>query len=261
MADVREIRFDNGAAYEQMMGRWSRLVGEKFLDWLSAPAGRAWIDIGCGNGAFTELLIEQAAPSAVAAVDPSEGQLAYARERPGCRMARFAIGDAMRLEHPDQSFDVASMALVLFFVPEPAKGVAEMRRVVRPGGLVAAYVWDPRAGFPYQIIWDELQALGVATARPPSFDIARMETLKRLWTDAGFAAVESREFVVERTYPSFESYWEGLKALNSSDQIAALDETSRAELRRRLVDRLPCDAAGRIRYSAKANAVKGRVPA
>ena len=262
MTATREIRFDNGAEYEQTMGRWSSLVGTRFLDWLAVPAGRNWIDIGCGNGAFTEIVVAQSAPSSVVALDPSEGQIAFARQRSGCRMAEFSIGEATRLEHPDQSFDVATMALVLFFVREPAKGVAEMRRVVRPGGMVAAYVWDiPRGGFPYEAVWSEMQDLGVATPRPPSVEIARMEALKRLWHEAGLQDVETKEFVVERTYASFEAYWTGLQTLHSAAQIAEMGADTRQELRRRLEARLPSDAAGRVRYSARANAVKGRVPA
>lgn len=257
----REIRFDNGAEYEQTMGRWSRLVGTRFLDWLAVPANRDWIDIGCGNGAFTESIVEQTAPSSVVALDPSEGQIAFARERSSCRMVQFSIGEATRLEHRDQCFDVATMALVLFFVRDPAKGIAEMKRVVRPGGMVAAYVWDvPRGGFPYEAVWSEMQDLGVATPRPPSVEVARMETLKRLWHEAGLQAVETKEFVVERTYPSFEVYWTGLQTLHSAAQIREMGEEARQELRRRLEARLPCDAAGRVTYSAKANAVKGRVP-
>jgi trans-aconitate methyltransferase len=80
------IRFDDGAGYEQMMGKWSRLAGDIFLDWLQAPAGLHWLDIGCGNGAFTETLIDRCAPSAISGIDPSEGQLLYARQRPGCRL-------------------------------------------------------------------------------------------------------------------------------------------------------------------------------
>src|SRR5262249_34144047 len=136
------IRFDDGAAYEQMMGVWSRLVGEKFLDWLAPTPGLRWIDIGCGNGAFTELLIERCVPSEIVGIDPSEGQLAYARSRPGTRSASFHTGDAMALSFPDNRFDAAVMALVIFFVPEPRAAVAEMARVVRPGGVIATYAWD-----------------------------------------------------------------------------------------------------------------------
>jgi SAM-dependent methyltransferase len=141
-----QIRFEDGAAYERMMGSWSRLVGEVFLDWLAPRPGLRWIDVGCGSGAFTERLIERCAPAEVQAIDPSEGQLAFARQRPAARGAEFRQGDAMALPFPNGKFDAAVMALVIFFVPDPARGVAEMARVVTKGGIVATYVWDITGG-------------------------------------------------------------------------------------------------------------------
>ena len=129
-----QIRVTDGAGYERMMGLWSRPVGEVFLDWLKPESGLAWADIGCGNGAFTELLVDRVAPRSIVGVDPSPEQLSYARQRHGARVATFQQGDAMALPIPDASVDAAAMALVIFFVPEPAKGVAEMQRIVRPGG-------------------------------------------------------------------------------------------------------------------------------
>jgi len=128
-----QFRFDDGAAYERMMGNWSRLAGEIFLDWLAPLSGLRWIDIGCGNGAFTELLVERCAVAEVQGIDPSEGQLAFARARPAARVAEFRQGDAMALPFSEDRFDVAVMALVIFFVPDPAKGVAEMVRVFLSG--------------------------------------------------------------------------------------------------------------------------------
>src|SRR5262245_60514509 len=120
------LRFVDGAAYEQNMGIWSRLAGEIFLDWLAPPARLRWIDIGCGNGAFTELLIARCAPAEVQGIDPSDGQLEYARGRPGVHTAKFLQGDAMAIPFDGARFDAAVMALVLVFVPEPRKGIAEM---------------------------------------------------------------------------------------------------------------------------------------
>jgi len=154
-----QVRFNDGAAYERMMGTWSRLAGEIFLDWLAPRKGLRWIDVGCGNGAFTELIVVRAAPAEVQGIDPSDGQLAYARTRSAVEMAKFRKGDAMALPFSDRTFDVAVMALVIFFVPEPAKGLAEMARVVAPGGEVAAYAWDVAGGgFPLQPVQTELAA-------------------------------------------------------------------------------------------------------
>jgi SAM-dependent methyltransferase len=120
------IRFDDGKAYEQFMGKWSQLAGGTFLDWLAPKTGLRWLDVGCGNGAFTEMLVERCAPLSVEGIDPSEGQLAYARTRGIPNVAQFRIGDAMALPFADDAFDAAVMPLVIFFVPDPAKEASRM---------------------------------------------------------------------------------------------------------------------------------------
>jgi SAM-dependent methyltransferase len=155
------VRFDDGAAYERMMGIWSRRIGEEFLDWLNLPTGLKCVDVGCGNGAFTELLVERCRPAEVQGIDPSPQQIEFARKRHSAGIAEFRQADAMALPFPDNRFDAATMALVIFFVPEPAQGVAEMARVVRPGGVGAAYAWDMEGGgFPMTPILAEVRALG-----------------------------------------------------------------------------------------------------
>src|SRR5205814_9712550 len=129
------------------------LRGEVSLDWLLPRPCFRWIAIGCGSAAFSELLVERCAPAEVKGIDPSEAQLAFARTRPAARLAEFRQGDAMALPFAADRFDAAVMALVIFFVPEPAKGVAEMVRVVAPGGTIAAYAWDMLgAGYPGEAI-------------------------------------------------------------------------------------------------------------
>src|SRR6516164_2540215 len=170
MSDAGRM-FSDGKTYERMMGRWSKRVAVQFLDWLDAPKGLHWVEVGCGNGAFTEELIARRAPRAVDAIDPSEGQLAFARTRPAAKLAQFRIGDAQALPFADNSFDAAAMALVITFVPDPAKAVAEMARVVRPGGLVATYMWDVEGGGLHLApIGRALKAMArsiPASARPP----------------------------------------------------------------------------------------------
>ena len=260
MAEL-QIRFDDGAAYERMMGVWSRLAGEIFLDWLAPLAGLRWIDVGCGNGAFTELIVERHGPAEIQGIDPSEGQLAFARARPAARVAELRQGDAMALPFSADRFDAAVMALVIFFVSDPAKGVAEMARVVCPGGMVVTYVWDVfGGGFPPEPIHAEMRALGLAPLRPPRSDVSRMEALRDLWTGANLDAVETREIAVQRTFADFDDFWTtSLLGASIGPTVAAMASGDVERLKTRLRARLPADAAGRITYAARANAIKGRV--
>lgn len=256
------IRFNDGATYEGYMGAWSQLAGQVFLDWLDSEPGLRWLDVGCGNGAFTEMLIGRCSPLSVQGIDPSEEQLAYARTRPALRTARFHRGDAMALPFPDGTFDAAVMPLVIFFVPAPARGVAEMTRVVRPGGTVAAYAWDMAGnGFPYHALHAEMRGLGVSVPAPPSPEASRMEVMRDLWADAGLQAVETREITVQRTFADFDDYWTtALGAPSVGPKLATMAPEDAALLRERMRACLPTDASGRIACGARANAIKGRLP-
>lgn len=261
MNEQPQVRFDDGAAYERMMGIWSRIAGHIFLDWLKPRSGLRWVDIGCGNGAFTELIVERCAPAEVQGIDRSEGQLAFARTRPAARVAQFARGDALALPFAPGQFDAAVMALVIFFVPDPAKGVAEMARVVAPGGTVAAYAWDMLGGgFPLEPFRDAMRAMGIKPLGPPRPEASRMEALRELWTGAGLGEVETRTITVERRFADFEDFWTaGLSGSSVGPTVAALVPADVERLKANVRARLPADPSGRITYAARANAVKGRV--
>jgi SAM-dependent methyltransferase len=254
---VPKIQFNDGAGYERMMGIWSRSAGAIFLDWLAPAKGLDWADIGCGNGAFTQLIVERCAPKNVKGIDPSEGQLAYARTRLAGAPVELAAGDAMALPYPDRSVDVATMALVLFFVPDTRKGLAEMIRVIRPGGVVAAYGWDlPGGGFPADAIWKEMQAIGHPHPLPPSAAISSMGALHALWGSA-LDAVETKRIEVERSFADFDDYWDA--CVNSSSIATALKPLSANQ-----VAKVKSGARDRVagnggRFTAFANAAKGRV--
>ena len=251
--------FNDGRAYESFMGVWSRLVGEQFLDWVEPPGGLSWADIGCGNGCSTEQLLELTEASAIVALDPSAEQLAHARVQLAGKPVSFHQGDAMALPLADRSVDAAVMALVIFFVPEPAQGLTEMVRVTRPGGLVTAYAWDiPNGGLPWEHVSRAQAALGMPVIRPPSADIARQETLGALWRDGGLEDVETRMISVTRSFPDFATYWATyrlgpLGANLPKDRIGELREATRKVLG--AAEGEPFTATG------VASAVKGRVPA
>jgi SAM-dependent methyltransferase len=259
-----QIRFEDGAAYERSMGAWSRLVGEVFLDWLMPAGSLRWLDVGCGSGAFMQILLERCTPAELQGIDPSEAQLAFARRRLAETPAQFQQANAMAVPFADRRFDAAVMALVIHFVTDPEKAVAEMARVVAPGGIVAGYVWDFTAagGSPIAPITEELRAMGLSSARHPSIDASRMAALRRLWTGAGLAGVETRAITVQRSFADFEDCWTSL-ALTPPvvPTLAAMTEGDIDRLKSRVRDRLPGDAAGRVTYAARANAVTGRMPA
>jgi SAM-dependent methyltransferase len=243
------------------MGKWSQLVGEIFLDWLAPQSGLRWLDVGCGNGAFTERVVERCAPVSVAGIDPSAAQLAFARTRPLSGVAEFHQGDAMALPFPDDAFDVAVMPLVIFFVPDPAKGVAEMARVVCPGGAVTAYAWDMTGGgFPYHALQSEMRELGLAVPAPPSPGASRRDAMVDLWTAAGLTGIDTREITAQRTFADFDDYWTTIQGGPSvGPSLAAMASGDLERLKTRMRARLPADSAGRITCSATANAVKGRI--
>ena len=256
------IVFEDGAGYEKMMGVWSRLAGEVFIDWLAPAPGERWLDVGCGNGAFTELIVDRCAPASVHGIDPSEAQIAYARSRPAGRTATFQVGDAMALPFGAGAFDVAVMALVIFFVPDPAKAVGEMKRAVRPGGVVCSYAWDILGGgFPNAPLGRVLKDMGMPAPLPPSVEAARMDALRTLWAGAGLAAIETREITVQRRFDSFEDLWDTMTlSASMRARVAAMTAAQAEEARQRLRAVLG-DTAGPITCSGRANAIRGVVPA
>jgi SAM-dependent methyltransferase len=258
-------QFNDGKAYEGLMGRWSSIAGRGFLDWLDAPKNLRWLDVGCGNGAFTEVLIARCAPAAVTAVDPSEGQLSYARTRPGTTLAQFQIGDAQALPFADHSFDAATMALVITFLSDPDKAAAEMARVVRPGGLVATYMWDmPGGGIPLAPINVALKSLGMgAQAIAPGAEASRQDSMRAIWQRAGLQSVETRVIRIPVVYSGFDDFWQSnsVPVGPTGTAIHGMEPAARDQLKARLREQLPTRPDGRIAYEAFANAVKGRVPA
>jgi SAM-dependent methyltransferase len=256
------IRFDDGAGYERLMGRWSALAGAQFLDWIAVPAGARWLDIGCGNGAFTQQIVERCRPAAVRGFDPSPGQLSYARKRlPAGAPVTWAEAGAMRLPVADAASDAAVMALVLFFVPEPAVGVAEMCRAVRPGGCVAAYHWDlADGGFPLAAIGAEMMKLGAQPSQPPSAWAAALDASQTLWRDAGLTQVRSCQITVQRRFDSFDDYWNSAAQSHTlRPMFDAMAPEQYALLKPNVRRRLNADG-GPLTVSARANAVCGIKP-
>ncbi len=256
------IRFSDGAAYDRFMGVWSRLVGSAFLDWLAPAPDRRWLDVGCGNGAFTRLVAERCAPRALEGVDPSEAQLSFARQHPALGGARFQLGDAMALPCRSDAFEIAVMPLVISFVPDPARALAEMVRVVSPSGTVAAYVWDmAHGGFPYRDVRSALEEMGRIPPRPPSPDASRQERLEELWMGCGLERIEKRQISVQRTFSGFADLWSTLLDGPSAGQtLATLTEQEQLRVQERLRSLWQAPGEEPITLTARAHAIRGTVP-
>ena len=261
MVEATPTQFNDGKAYERSMGRWSRMAGEILLDWLALPPGLRWIDVACGNGAFTELLVHRCQPVDVQGIDVSEGQLSFARERLADRAATFHQGDAQALPFEDDEFDVAVMALAINLVPDRAKAVAEMARVVRPGGTVATYMWDLNGGgFPMEPIREALREMGTET---PFFgaEFTEQRIMRGLWASAGLDSIDVRRIEIGLTFSDFDDFWISNTQTDGTvpKAIKSLPEREVEVLRERLRAHFPTDAQGEISYAAHANAVKGQV--
>lgn len=257
-----EIRFDDGAAYEEMMGTWSRLVGNVFLDWLNPAPGLRWADVGCGNGAFSHLIFDRYAPKHLSGVDPSEAQLAYASKRLPEGFATFIRGDATKLPFDDHAFDAVTMALVIFFIPDDAKAVAEMVRVAKPGASVSTYGWDILGGgLPIELINRELPAFGVTPPLPPNPDAASLKNLRKLWEGAGLKDIETTTITVSRSFKDFNDYWTNCARGPASKVMDSLTQDQVVDLKSRVQANIPKDANGDLIFEARANAIKGIAPA
>ncbi|SCF27570.1 class I SAM-dependent methyltransferase [Micromonospora mirobrigensis] len=253
----------DGTAYEAYVGRWSRLVAVEFLRWLDLPAGLRWLDVGSGTGVLTSTVLAAAGPRRVVGVDPSEGFVRQARSAVDDPRADFSVADAQVLPLPRGAVDVVVSGLVLNFVPDPARAAAEFARVVVPGGVVAAYLWDYAEGMAMmRHFWDAASTLDPAAAVRDDgrrFALCRPERLRALWSDAGLTDVSVQALGVPTVFADFADYWTPFLGGQGSAPayLASLTERQRSALRDLLAARLPAGPDGSIRLTARAWAVCG----
>jgi SAM-dependent methyltransferase len=258
--------WDRGEPLEQYVGRWSRLVAREFLAWLGVPPGRRWLDVGCGPGALVEAILRDVAPAAVDGVDRSEGYVAHARAHVTDPRARFVVGDAQALPSPSIPYDAVVSGLVLNFLPAPERALAEMVGVTRPGGTVAAYVWDYAGRMEMmRHFWDAAAALDPAAGpldEGRRFPLCQPEALAALFRAAGLDGVEARAVDVPTAFRDFDDYWSPFLGGQgpAPGYAKSLDPARLAALRDRIRERLPVRADGSIHLTARAWAARGARP-
>ena len=252
-------------AYDPYVGRWSRPVAHEFVRWLAPPKDGAWLDVGCGTGQLTLVAVEDASLKRIVGIDSSAEYIERARTRVGDPVARFEVGDAEGLPYADATFDCVVSGLVLNFVPRPAVALAEMRRVCRRGGIVAAYIWD--YGGRMELIrhfWDVAVTLDPAASALDEgrrFPLANPTELATLFRDGDLRDVETRPIDVPSLFRDFDDYWSPfLGGQGPAPSYAmSLDEEPRSRLRDRLSAWLPRGNDGSISLVARAWAVRGTV--
>ncbi|WP_413874515.1 class I SAM-dependent methyltransferase [Albidovulum sp.] len=264
---ARHDSWQAGASYDAYMGRWSRQMAPRFLDWLEAPDGGDWLDLGCGTGSLSAAILGQSAPRSVTGVDASEGFVAHAASKTDDPRARFRRGDAQKLDVPAESFDAAVSGLVLNFVPDRSAMLREMARVVRPGGRLGFFVWDyPGGGVRFmREFWRAASALDPAArdlTEDKRFPDCTETRLRDLAAEVWATEVESTALVIDTRFADFTDYWRPftLGAGPAPGYCAALPPDRREALRRRLESDLPTEPDGGIALTARAWAVKAVVP-
>ena len=258
-------RWLDGDRYEPYVGRWSRAVAAEFVRWLSLPAGLRWLDVGCGTGALSQNILAQAEPAEVHGIDSAEGFLAVARRRVQDPRTTFQVSSAHQLSFGDESFDAVVSGLVLNFIPDIASALMEMRRVTRPSGTIAAYVWDYAGKMELmRYFWDAVVALKPEDRERDEgvrFPLCNPEPLQTLFEHGGLHKVEVQAIDIPTHFQNFDDYWHPFLV----DQFPApayamsLSEEERQALRERIRSALPIEADHSIRLVARAWAVRGTV--
>lgn len=264
MTGERKDVWAAGKLYEPYVGRWSRLVAKEFLAWLEVPAQRDWLDVGCGTGALTETIIRMAEPRSVKGIDASDGFIQHAKAHVADPRATFETADAQSLPLDSGSRDAAVSGLVLNFVPQPERAVAEMARVVRSGAVVAAYLWDYAGKMELmRYFWDAAVALDPAALdldEGRRFPLCQPAALTELFMGAGLREVEVRAIDVPTRFRDFDDYWTPFLGGQgpAPGYAMSLSEERRVALRDRIRANLPIARDGSIDLIARAWGVRGR---
>ena len=253
----------SGNPYKMFMGRWSTLVARKFLAWLSVPFARSWLDVGCGTGSLTKLILEAQQPKDVVAVDSSSDFISFAQGSITNPSVRFMVGLAESLELETNSIDAVVSGLVLNFVPQPEAVISEMMRVSKPGGVIGIFLWDYADGMEMlRYFWDAAVELDIGAKefdegiRFPLYQEGALESLVR---EVGLKQIEGKPIEVSTVFQNFDDYW--MPFLDNVGPVPgynmSLNQKDRQKLEDKLRESLPVDENGSISLIARAWSVKG----
>lgn len=254
-------------AYELRIGRWSRLVAREFLGWLAPAPKLDWLDVGCGGGALSDAVLADFEPRSLIGIDPLEGVIGDTRTAHDDPRADFRCINAEDMAFDDDSFDIAISGLVINFIEDKAKALSEMKRVVRPGGIVAGYVWDFGGKMElFRIYWDSARALDPEAIKHDHgalYPDCRPEPLKALLQGAGFAEVETSGIEIEMAYRDFDDFWQPLLIGSGGipEYARSLSAEALAAFEAKVRGAITLDSDGSFTLHGRAWVVRGQVPA
>jgi len=259
-----EEAWQSGIAYERFMGRWSGPVAQEFLSWLGVPPGRSWLDVGCGTGSLSRLIIEKYQPKELTALDASADFIAHAQRAITDPAAHFKVGLAQALELDSNRVEAVVSGLVLNFVPQPKTALQEMLRVCKSGGRIGIFVWDYAQGMQMlRHFWDAATQLEPGAREQDEglrFPLCQEAALAALARESGLKQVETRAIEVRTIFKDFDDYWQPF--LGGAGPASGYTLNLTSEARQRLADQLrrslPTDQQGAIHLTARAWALKGK---
>ncbi|MGB0576266.1 MAG: class I SAM-dependent methyltransferase [Alphaproteobacteria bacterium] len=251
------------AEYDNFMGRWSRQVASQFLDWIQPGQNLSWLDVGCGAGMLAQTVARNCAPSIVTGADPLEKSITAAKQHPDNKGIRFEVGDAQDLPFEDSTFDAVVSGLMIKFVPNKVKAIGEMKRVARPGSVIALYDWDMDSnmnttrhfwGAVADIIPERMEDR--ATNRTPMTEI---DSIAQIFEAASVTKVQQNTISFTTQFRDLEDYWQPItkNSQNVGRFYQTMTEDQRNAVRERLKQTLPFAKDGSISFESRAVAVKG----
>jgi len=254
--------WSSGDAYERFMGRWSTLVAHRFLDWIAAPPGSSWLDIGCGTGSLTRLILDTRQPKEVIGIDSSSEFISYANHAIIDPIVRFQVGYAQTLELDTSSVDVAVSGIMLNFVPQPETALREMIRVIKPGGTIGIFLWDYANGMEMlRFFWNAAVQHDTKAKEYDEgfrFPLCQEGQLEALIEEMGLKQVTSNPIEISTKFQDFDDYWTPFleKVGPAPSYVLSLSQENRQKLEGKLRETLPIEDDGSISLRARAWAVK-----
>jgi SAM-dependent methyltransferase len=253
----------SGIAYERFMGRWSTLVAQEFLNWLAITPARSWLDVGCGTGSLTKLILETYQPKEIISIDSSGDFISHAQRSIANPSVHFKVGLAQSLELDSNSIDAVVSGLVLNFVPQPKAAILEMLRVAKPGGKIGIFLWDYADGMQMlRYFWDaavELDNNANEFDEGIRFPLCQEGQLESLIREVGLKQVEATPIEVKTVFKNFDDYWQPFlgNVGPAPNYTMSLNQKDRQKLEVKLRKSLPTDDNGSISLIARAWAAKG----